>query len=307
MYVDSTDNFKKASHDDLILVEKAVLGDPSAKEAITQVVHSVIQTQTKIFCKRFCGRLYIHYKCTLVPEWSRKAKDIPLCEWGNHSYAWMLEDLCSPDRLARFSGKNGARLTTYFFTIINSVAFYERWKDWRFGRQIRVPSFIRDISPVADQCFRLLYDGVSPEIISQKTGWSLQEIEKILDKIIKELTVRGKLHYLNKHTLVPLVISNAEDEDEETQKDIPDNSWDPVQEQLCKKVKAGWDQLTPIEQFILEAMVIEEREAGDILAALLQMKISIKDGVSPEEIDRQQLYYFKRVTLAKLARSSGLV
>ena len=56
-----------------------------------------------------------------------------------------------------------------------------------------------------------------------------------------------------------------------------------------------------MEQFVLEALLIDEQEAMDVLTALKTLGISIKDGVPPEEVDRQQLYYFRRKALAKLA------
>ncbi len=295
------------SLDDLSLVKRAVFGDAVAREAIANLTYPLIQAQTKIFCKRFCHEHYYQAQCTLFPEWAYKATNAPLCDWGNHSYAWMLEDLCSPSRLSRYSGDGGARLTTYLFAIVNSLPFYERWKNWRFGRRIRVPSFIQAIAPVAEKCFFWLLDGDSPETIAQKAGIAIGKIEEILERIIEELTIRGKLHLLNKETRISLTsIDTEEGEDEYTQEDIPDHSWDPAKEQLRDKVSRGWEQLTPVEQFVLEAMVIEERDAVDVLNALKQTCISIKENVPPERLDRQQLYYFKRVALAKLAQMSGV-
>lgn len=296
------------TQDNLSLAKRAVSGDVVAKETITNLAHPLIQVQTKIFCKRFCHEHYFHAQCTLFPEWTHKASDAPLCDWGNHSYAWMLEDLCSPRHLSRFSGEGGARLTTYFFAVINSLPFYERWKNWRFGRRIRVPSFIKAISPVAEKCFFWLRDGDSPETIAQKAGIAIEKIEEVLERIVKELTTRRKLYLLNKETAISLISNNPdEEEEEETQEDIPDRSWDPGNEQLRSRVNRGWEQLTPVEQFVLEAMVIEEQDANDVLDALKRTGITLKEGVPPERLDRQQLYYFKRVTLAKLARLSGVI
>ncbi len=295
------------SQGDVGLVNKAISGDATAMETVSGLVYPLIQAQTKIFCKRFCHEHYYHAQCTLFPEWANKASDPPLCEWGNHSYAWMLEDLCSPPNLSRFTGEGGARLTTYFFAVINSLPFYERWKNWRFGRRVRVPSFIEAIDPVAKKCFFWLREGDSPETIAQKAAIAKGRIEEILERIVAELTTRGKLYLLNKEVAVSLTSNDPdEEEDEETQEDVPDCSWNPGNEQLRNMVNRGWDQLTPVEQFVLETMVIEDRAANDVLDALKQTCITIKDGIPPEKIDRQQLYYFKRVTLVKLAQLSGL-
>jgi hypothetical protein len=47
-------------------------------------------------------------------------------------------------------------------------------------------------------------------------------------------------------------------------------------------------------------MVIDELDANSVLEALCQHGISIKEGTPPEQIDRQQLYFFRRKTLLKL-------
>ena len=46
----------------------------------------------------------------------------------------------------------------------------------------------------------------------------------------------------------------------------------------------------------------EQQDAIDVLAGLRRLNISIVDGVEPERVDRQQLYYFRRKTIAKLKR-----
>ena len=296
---------QKEFDNDVVLVKAAAAGDSAASEAVARLVDPLIRSQTKIFCKRYCHENYLHALCTLFPELSRNANKSPLCDWGNHSYAWMLEDLCSPQRLSRFKGDGGARLTTYIFAIINSLPFYERWKDWRFGHRNRVPSFIKSISPIAEKCFLWLCNEYSPETMAHKAGVAVEKIEEFLDRIIEELTIRGKLYLLTKTRMTSMTSDDHEDE-EDFQEDIPDHSWDPAKEQLREKVSRGWEQLTPVEQFVLEAMVIEEADANAVLDAIKRTGISIKEGVHPEKIDRQQLYYVKRVALAKLARLSGV-
>ena len=39
---------------------------------------------------------------------------------------------------------------------------------------------------------------------------------------------------------------------------------------------------------------IEEQDAIDVLAGLKRLNISIVEGIEPEQLDRQQLYYFRR-------------
>ena len=56
-----------------------------------------------------------------------------------------------------------------------------------------------------------------------------------------------------------------------------------------------------LEQFVIEALVIEQQDANAVLAALAKLGVSIKPGVAAQDTDRQQLYYFRRKTLAKIA------
>ena len=141
--------------------------------------------------------------------------------------------------------------------------------------------------------------------MAHKAGVAVEKIEEFLERIIEELTIRGKLYLLTKTRMTSMTSDDPEDE-EDFQEDIPDHSWDPAKEQLREKVSRGWEQLTPVEQFVLEAMVIEEADANAVLDAIKRTGISIKEGAPPERTDRQQLYYVKRVALAKLARLSGV-
>ena len=67
-------------------------------------------------------------------------------------------------------------------------------------------------------------------------------------------------------------------------------------------MRAAWQQLDAVEQYVLEALVIEQQDASDVLQALKTMRLSIKKGVPAEDTDRQQLYYFRRKTLARLGQ-----
>jgi hypothetical protein len=294
--------------DDLMIARNAANGDPSAREAISHLVHPLIQYKTSILCKRYCFENHHHYRCTVDFRWGVREADAPLCDWGNHSYAWMLEDLTSPQSLLRYRGDRNAKLTTYFSSIVNSLMFFERWKDDRFGRRVRAPTYVRDISPSASKIFMWLKDAHPIEQMAQKLNASIEEVERIVDQIILELTERNKLHLLDSTQTISITgLGGADDEEgDEAEGDIPDFSWDPVEEQMGRLVADGWNELTPVEQFVLKALVVEDQKAADVLQALRSLGISLKEGVSAEDIDRQQLYYFKRVALAKLAKLSGI-
>ena len=299
---------KSGPGDDIELARKAVVGDEAAREAVSRLVHPLIHQQTKIFCKRYCHDNHFHAHCTLFPEWGSREMDASLCDWGNHCYAWMLEDLTHPERLLKFNGENGARLSTYFYAIVHSLPFNERWKDWRFGRRIRIPEYIEDIAPLAGKIFFWLIDQRPIEWMAQEARESMDTVEMIAERIIGELASRGRLYLLNSPTNISLTDlgSYDDEEDEDLVMDVPDCSWDPGKEQLNKKIAKGWNELNTVEQFVLEAMLIEDRDAKDVLSALVQNGITIREGVPPEMINIQQVFHFKRVTLKKLTKLSGL-
>ena len=54
-------------------------------------------------------------------------------------------------------------------------------------------------------------------------------------------------------------------------------------------------------------MQVEQQDAEDVLAALQRLNIFIVEGVAPDQVNRQQLYYFRRKTLEKLTDLSGLL
>lgn len=297
------------STNDLDLAKHAAAGDVAAREAVSRLAHPLIQQQTNMFCKRFCHENYRHARCTLFPDWGLQSREAPLCDWGNHSYAWMLDDLTRPKRLRTFTGQNGAKLFTYLFAIVNSLPFYERWKDARFGRRIRVPTYIKSISPFAAKVFWGLADGHAIEVIAQEVNIPVDQAQAVADRIVLELTKREKLHLLDFPKTTSLtgrgVGDGEEGDDEDAEQEIADHSWDPGEDEAKRLLAAGLRGLTPVEQYVLKAMVGEGREANEVLAVLVRLGISIKKGVPPEQINRQQLFYFKRVTWAKFAKSFG--
>jgi len=283
------------------LAAKAATGDKVARTKVNKIVEPIINYQTDRFCKRFCNENRYLYTCTLPNAWKSPARESFLCEWGNASYGWMLDDLTSENRLRKFEGRNDAKLGQYVFQIANSLPFYERWKDWRFGRKVHVPTYIQDMHPNAAKIFFALRSGDQAPMIAQKLLMNETDVDTVIQQIIIELTQRNRLYLLDPPATVSLTETDNDDE-QQSQQDI---SWSDISaEQLDEnlRLKDAWQQLSPVEQFILEAMVIEEQDAKDVLDALKKMDIRLKEDIDPAKTDRQQLYYFRRKTLAKLAK-----
>lgn len=289
----------------LDLAKQAANGDRAARADVNQLAHPIISFQTNRFCRRFCRENKYHYICTLPESRAIPPRDAVLCEWGNASYAWMLDDLTNPGRLIKYSGKNGARLNDYIYYIANSLPFYERWKDWRFGRKVHVPTYIKELFPEAGKIFFALRAGEAIPAIARKLARDELHVEDMCQKIIITLTQKKRLHLLDPPASVSLTDTRHSQQDDGdmsgTQTDIPVYDETPELMENKQKLAQAWKQLNPVEQYIIEAMVLDEQDAVDVLYALRKMDISIKDGIAASDTNRQQLYYFRRKTLARLA------
>jgi len=288
--------------DQLALAKAAACGEKSAREKVNALTHPLIEYQTARFCKRFCSENQYLYRCTLKPPMGSPRLDVAWCEWGNASYGWMLNDLSHEKRLLKYQGKNGARLFDYFYQIANSLPFYERWKDWRFGRKVHVPTYIKALAPDAPKVFLALRSGESIEIIAQKLSRRLADIETLVHSIICLLTEKKRLHLLDPPRLISISETVDDKQPQLIDREPELASYDEAidQQEDKQRLHQAWSKLSAVEQFVLEALLIEDQDADDVLAALKQMQLSIKSGVSAEQTNRQQLYYFRRKTLEKL-------
>lgn len=286
------------------LARLAAGGNRDARSKVNALAHPMITYQSDRFCKRFCAENKYLYRCTLQKPWGNPPQDALLCEWGNASYAWMLNDLTSEQRLEQFKGENGARLQDYLFRIANSMPFYERWKNWRFGRRVHVPDYIKDISPEAARIFLAMRSQDNIAHIAQNLNLPETYTDDVAQKIILTLTKRKKLYLLNPDREQSISGSSRKDNDaaadEFPEDDIAVRDIDPEQQEYTDSLRDAWSQLTVTEQFVLEAMLIEEQDANDVLAAIKKLEIQLNPKIAPRDTDRQQLYYFKRKSLARL-------
>lgn len=292
---------ERDSATDLELARCAAAGDARARTQVSRLADPVIRARTEQFCKRFCRENRGRFVCTVDDPWGNPPADAPLCEWGNASYAWMLEDLSGPRRLARYAGRGGASLSDYFHHIAASLPFYERWKNWRFGRRVHVPTYIAALAPLAARVFLALRSGDAIPVIAQQLGAAEADIDALAQGIVLELTRRGRLYLLDPPRTVSLSIEAADD-GEGRQRDVAVHDPDPVQEDSIARLRVAWAELEPLEQFVLEAMLVEERDANDVLTALSRLELAVAADTPPARTNRQQLYYFRRKSLAKLAR-----
>ena len=288
------------------LARAAARGERAAQREVNRVAGPVIEFQSDRFCKRFCRDQHYRYRCSLKKPLGGAPADAALCEWGNASYGWMLDDLCKPERLLKYEGRNQASLFDYFYAIANSLPFYERWKDWRFGRRQQVPLYIRDLGEHAAGVFYALRGGQTPAQIAQALGLDTAAAEDLAGRIVLELTRRHRLYLLDPPREVSLsLVSAGGDEDGTHQLDIPVEDDAVERQETADRLRRAWERLDAVEQFVLEAMIIEERDADDVLRALELLDVSIKPGLAAADTNRQQLYYFKRKALSRLGVELG--
>jgi len=287
----------------LQLAEQAAQGDAPARNQVNALADPMIRFQTDRFCKRFCRENRYRYRCTLIPPWGGAAADAALCEWGNASYAWMLDDLTGSKRLVKYQARNGASLFDYLYQIANSRPFYERWKDWRFGRRVQVPSYIQDMGPAAASVFLGLRAHDEIDNMAQRLACPVAEIQALCQRIIILLTQKRRLHLLNPPSTVSLTETHDDgSHGEDAQLDVASHDEPAELHEEKQMLRAAWKNLDAVEQFVLEALVIEEQDASQVLQALKSLDVSIKPGVASADTDRQQLYYFRRKTLLRLAQ-----
>jgi hypothetical protein len=286
------------------LARAAARGEVQARQQVNQMIHPVIDYHTSVFCKRFCEQKRFQYRCTLSKPWGALSREAALCEWGNASYGWMLNDLTSSSRLNKFGAREGASLFDYLYRIANSLPFYERWKDWRFGRSIHVPTYVVAIDEHAKSVFYALHSGLSPQLIAQQLKIGLPDVERIIRQIVVELTRHHRLYLLDPPKIQSLTMTAEHDEqDSAMQMDVAVIDEDYLHQDQQQHINRAWKSLDTIEQFVLEALVINEQDAKQVLKALSKLDIVIKKGVRPEHTSIQQLYYFKRKSLSKLQQA----
>ncbi len=300
MVIDKTD------HDDIRLAQRAAQGNRDAQQKVYSLAKPVIDFQTNRFCRRFCAENQLLYRCSLSQPVGSAKPDSALCEWGNGSYGWMLDDLCKPERLQKFEARNGAGLFDYLYSIANSLPFYERWKDWRFGRKQRVPAYIQSIGEQAGKVFYALRSQLDLQVIAQQLSMPLSEVEAVAQQIVATLTKRHKLYLLDPPQMTSLTAGSRDEAgDSAHQTDIASYDESAEQYQQRELLQKAWGKLDAVEQFVLEALVVDEQDAGEVLEALATLDIGIKPGVAAKDTNRQQLYYFRRKSLSRLAGLIG--
>jgi len=306
-----TDNGDVDENPQLTLAALASMDNHGAREQIESLVEPLIEFQTDCFCKRFCGCNHLKYQCSLAnpvispvirdPS-TATVKNKRVCEWGSASHHWMFDYLINKQRLLKFTNRHGDSLYDYFFQIINSLAFFQRWKNWRFSAA-GIPLPIKNMGPAAVSVFRGLQQQRKLSFIAEQADLKLSDVELLAEEII--------LHLSDTNTYSDLQLSNPpvtskprskilEQNESEIAASINQDS-DAVTEN--EDLNTLWSELSITEQFVIEAIVINQQAEDTILYALRIMNIRLKEGVLPEDTTVEMLHDFKSNSLIKLAHN----
>lgn len=274
------------------------------REELITLASRVVQTQVMSCCKRYCFDNRTRYQCTVDKHWGLSRANAPLCDWGNATYVWMMDDLASDNKLERLLTKGIIHVDRYWQKVVRSTVFLERFKDWRFRRRLRVPPYIKALDSDAHRIFWALREGDHPANIAQRLGRPEPEVIKLIGRIHRTLAKRNRSDLLAQTTIVPLHGMDAEDEVYEL--NIPAEISSHEDSDLCSRLTTAYSMLTWQEQFLVDSMLIDELRAADVLQALLQQGVSLDETVPPQALNVQHIYYHLRKTLAKLRKLAGI-
>lgn len=278
--------------------------EPAEKEWV-KIASDLVRPRVAHFCKKVCFDNRRQYRCTVDPAWSRAPRDAALCDWGNATYLWMLEELCSEKRIERVRSGAVSSVEGYWHTLVNSLPFWERFKDWRFRRRIRVPAYIKALDADAHRIFWLLCDNDSVPNMAQRLSRSEVDVARVVREIKRALQARGRIDLLQPVETVSLS-GWIGDEGEESELPLPAVEMAPEDRELQGKVRDAYESLSWQEQFVIDAMVTDGLGARAVLQALIDQNISL-DGVTlPQTLNVQHIYYFLRKTLARVAKLAAL-
>jgi hypothetical protein len=248
-----------------------------------------ISSATERLCKHYCGANRYTYVCTLDTHWASQGSDRALCDLGNATFAWIYDDLLGGSKWTKFSYSGDADVGAYMAKALASRMFYERFKNWRFGRRIRVPDFIKIIDPIAHRVFWRMVQQESVPIIAQRLGHAEHAIESIAHRINAVLTERHRTHLLQRLTTITLP---GEDDTDSPRPEFADSSSAPDAALESARARRAFDKLSWQEQWLIDSMDVEGLSAAALRKALVEEGLTLDD-TPPEQLDDNRIYYLR--------------
>lgn len=124
---------------DLQLISRIADGDRTSWEEFINRYSAWAIYRAHKWCESHCRHQSMDIKCGLVSV-SRALGGLSAgffprqqeCDEGMDSYIWIMEKL--QKRITRYSARNGSKLSTFVWSILNSKEFYIDWLRWKYGR-----------------------------------------------------------------------------------------------------------------------------------------------------------------------------
>lgn len=300
--------------DDLKLSHAQTAADDSSEThceirgRVFALLENLLLKRSENLCKEYCYQKRYEFICTVDARWGSQSDAAVLCEWGNATYVWILDDLFKKNRLRLLSSQSDDAIVRYFSKVLHSHIFKERFKDWRFQRRVRVPEYIKKLDPDAQKIYWRLCDRDLDQNIAQMLGRPLKQVQRIVRKINQELHKRNKLHLLNLNSVLSLsgILKEQDNEQSGYQWELSVRDLEPEEKERRERVVQAYGRLNWKEQYIVDAMVIEGLKAKSVLAALMSMGLTLDENIPINSWNEQKLYYFLRKTLSKLEKLSGI-
>lgn len=288
---------------DVELAHRAAGGEKAAQREVAALADNVARVRAAKYCKRFCGRNRLDYFCTVDSSFGVQRQSAPRCEWGSFSYFFFFDRLVNPNTLSRFEGREGTTLQRYFRAVAGSLGLWERWKNKRFQRRVHLPKVVAGLGEDAAAVYYGLRDGDAIENMAQRLRRSEADVRKLAATIRRVLAQERRAYQEQEFRELSLSGGQGRDDEEDAADWEPESVDPPIEHvQMLERLSQVLPQLTWIEQFIVQAMIMESMSAEAVLHALCEENIEIKPGQFARDVNINQIYYLRDKTLTKLRR-----
>ena len=132
-------NYKGTLEGDLRLVQEISRGNARAWEEFVGRYTGWALYRAARWCQHHCGHRTAGLACGIRAVSLRYDGKEPYtggngdeCDEGMDTYIWIMEQL--KRKAMRFGGRNGSRLSTYVWRVLNSKELYVDWLRWKYGR-----------------------------------------------------------------------------------------------------------------------------------------------------------------------------
>lgn len=216
-------------------------------------------------------------------------------EETHDAYIWIIEQL--KNKLKFYTGKQGASLSTYIWTVLNSNGFKVDYLRWKYGDPRKIPMVLKEASEQEKTVFILMRQRKAIEQIAAKLDVALERANDLTRSVLEKLIKNGLAYMVMPHYGVELsenIMDNRDNRSESRSEDIT------LFYQVCAEYRNAVNELHPEEQLILRLFFNEELSAQEVLDQYRNVKRNLPGGIDPEKIKTSDIYHIKNQVSKKL-------